>query len=398
MDAGLAVIGYELLFRDAARRGPAEDEQARSAASSQLLLRGFVDGGSADLCEGKPAFLNVPGDWIARGLADVLPVDAVVLEVQLGGETAAGSVGASVVQHMARLRDEGFRFAVDRLDLDGPEASRLGARADFVKVDVRDCDDATLRALVRAHPGAQVIATHVENQASFERCRSAGVHGFQGYFLSRPHVVEEGQVATGRARSVELLTASMGDMQAIEARLRMDPVLTYRLLRVANSAYYRRGEVAHDVRRALELLGEDGVRQWLAMVALAAIGDKPSVLLDAAMIRARTAELVAVRTRRAGPSFYFMVGMFSLLDALMDRPLAALLEGLPGSDRLQEALVAGAGPGAELLAVVRAQEEGDFEGAQLPGRDGDPGASRAQVQEAYLDAITWVREMGGLLR
>ena len=87
-----------------------------------------------------------------------------------------------------------------------------------------------------------------------------------------------------------------------------------------------------------------------------------------------------------------MVGMFSLLDALMDRPLNALLGGLPGSEALREALLEGRGPGAEILATVVAQELGDFERAQLPDLD------RPSVQEAYLDAIVWVREMGGLLR
>ena len=257
---------------------------------------------------------------------------------------------------------------------------------------IRGCDAATLRAFVREHPATTVIATHVESYETFEACRAAGVHGFQGYFLSRPHVIEEGAVASGRSRSVELLTTAMGDTDAIERQLMLDPVLTYRLLRVANSAYYRRGQVATTVRRALELLGEDGLRQWLAMVALASIRGKPSVLLDAAMIRARTAELLAIRSRRKGPRFYFMVGMFSLLDPLMDRPLASLLQALPGSERLQEALVDDVGDGARVLAVVVAQERGDFDGARLDPLD------RGAVQQAYLDAIVWVREIGGLLR
>ena len=386
VDHRLSVIGYELLFRDSVRRGPGEGDDARDAASSQLLLRGFVDGGDHSLCEGKLAFVNIPGAWIESGLADCLPADAVVLEIE-----ASRGISASSLARLSELRSRGFRVAIDRAsEVEG--AAAFGSTADFIKVDARDLSAVTLEAVVASCPDATVIVTHVENREAFERCRHAGAQGFQGYFLSRPHVVDEGEVAAGRSRSAELLVAAMGDLKALHRVIRMDPVLTYRLLRAANSVHYRRGETTGEVQRALELLGEDGVRKWLSMVALATVKGKPSVLLDAALIRARTSELVAQRSRRKHAGFFFMVGMFSLLDALMDRPLNALLGGLPGSETLREALLEGRGPGAEILATVVAQELGDFERAQLPDMD------RPSVQEAYLDAIVWVREMGGLLR
>ncbi|MGB1700937.1 MAG: EAL and HDOD domain-containing protein, partial [Nannocystaceae bacterium] len=377
---------YELLFRDATRNGPGEGEDARSAASSQLLLRGFVDGGDRSLCEGKPAFVNIPAGWIEGGMADFLPMDSVVLEVE-----ASRALSVPSLQRLEELRARGFRVAIDRAHVTTNSAA-FGRAADFIKVDARRVSAETLEAIVSACPDATVIATHVENRASFEMCRDAGAGGFQGYFLSRPHVVEEGEVAAGRSRSAELLVTALGDMKALQRVIKLDPVLTYRLLRVANSVYYRRGDITGDVQRALELLGEDGVRKWLSMVALATVKGKPSVLLDAALIRARTAELIALRSRKEHHSFFFMVGMFSLLDALMDRSLEALLEGLPGSERLQVALLDKKGPGAEILETVVAQELGDFDRAQLPCMD------RLSVQEAYLDAIVWVRAMGGLLR
>jgi EAL and modified HD-GYP domain-containing signal transduction protein len=281
--------------------------------------------------------------------------------------------------------------AIDRAG-EFEDTAAFGRSADFIKVDARSLAPGALEAVVAACPDSTVIVTHVESREVFERCRHAGAQGFQGYFLSRPHVVDEGTVATGRSRSAELLIAAMGDLKALHRIIRLDPVLTYRLLRVANSAYYRRGGLTGEVQRALELLGEDGVRKWLSMVALAMVKGKPSVLLDAALIRGRTCELVARRGLRKPSESFFLIGMFSLLDALMDRPLKELLEGLAGSEALQEALLDRHGVGAEILETVLAQELGDFEHAQLPGMD------RGSVQEAYLDAIVWVREMGGLLR
>lgn len=386
VDHRLSVIGYELLFRDAARKGPGEDDAARDAASSRLLLRGFVDGGSLSLCDGKPAFVNIPGGWIERGLADCLPVDSVVLEVE-----ASERMSTTSMERLAQLRADGFRVAIDRAG-EFEDTAAFSRSADFIKVDARRLGPGELEAVVAACPDSTVIVTHVEDREVFERCRHAGAQGFQGYFLSRPHVVDEGTVATGRSRSAELLVAAMGDLKALHRIIRVDPVLTYRLLRVANSAFYRRGALTDEVHRALELLGEDGVRKWLSMVALATVKGKPSVLLDASLIRGRTCELVASRSRRRRPGFFFMVGMFSLLDALMDRPLKELLTGLAGSEALQEALLEQRGAGAEVLETVLAQERGDFDRAQLPEMD------RGSVQEAYLDAIVWVREMGGLLR
>jgi len=386
VDGRLSVIGYELLFRDAARQGPGDGEKARGAASSQLLLRGFVDGGDRSLCEGMPAFLNIPAGWVESGLADLLPVESVVLEIETPNEASSSSL-----DRLAELRARGFRIAIDRAHR-AEDMAAFGRTADFIKVDARSLSAGALEAVVEACPDSTVIVTHVENREVFERCRTAGAQGFQGYFLSRPHVVDEGDVAAGRSKSAELLVAAMGDFKALHRLIRMDPVLTYRLLRVANSVHYRRGELTGEVQRALELLGEDGVRKWLSMVALATVKGKPSVLLDAALIRARTSELIAQRSRRKKTTFFFMVGMFSLLDALMDRSLKSLLDGLPGSEDLQVALLERRGPGAEILETVVAQELGDFERAQLPDMD------RQSVQQAYLDAIVWVREMGGLLK
>ena len=235
-----------------------------------------------------------------------------------------------------------------------------------------------------------MLASRVETYAAFEAARDAGAIGFQGYFLSRPQIVDSGDIRGARQGTVQTLSALGFDRKKLEAAVRRDPVLSYRIMRVANASYYNRGAPARSIRRAIELLGVDGVRQWIALLAAAQIEGKPRPLVDAAMIRARACELIAIQSGEVAPSHAFMVGMFSLLDALMDRALEDLLDRVPVSEEVRAAILHRRGPLGEILDCAIAQEQGEFDRASLVGVD------RNAVQSAYLEAIRWARKVGAL--
>lgn len=394
VDARLRVFAYELLFRAPGQRDASGIDH--DLATCSLLLSAFVDGGPEDVADGKLAFINAPAAFVLEGGVRMLPSTDVIVEIEPFDDRAEGARLAATI---AELRDRGYRFCLDHYDPGAPDAMRWLGLVDFVKLDMQARAPVELASAVReaaeraGEVTTQVLASRVETYESFTACRDAGALGFQGYFLNRPQIVDSGDIRGTRRGTIQSLSSMALERQELESTIRRDPVITYRLLRIANSSYYNRGAPARSIRRALDVLGVEGVKQWLTLLAMANIEGKPRPLLDAAMIRGRVCEQLAVRLPAVSQGDAFLVGMFSLLDALMDRPMADLLARLPVSHEIRDALLERRGVLGELLEVVVAQEVGTFDKAHLERH----GIARADVQNAYLQAIRWAREMGGLM-
>ena len=175
----------------------------------------------------------------------------------------------------------------------------------------------------------------------------------------------------------------------LDRLIKQDPALSYKLLRYINSAFVSPRRRIDSIRDALTMVGEDMIRRWASLMAMAILArGKPGVLVGQAVIRARFCEL------RAGPAHLggqaeslFLMGMFSLLDAMMDQPMTAALEALPLTADLKEALLGTPGPLRESLDCVVAYETGQW------GRFGELaarlGLADAEVPAIYAQAVQW---------
>jgi EAL and modified HD-GYP domain-containing signal transduction protein len=378
-DRNLAVFGYELLFRRRPGAGEAEVSDSEEA-TSRTLLGSLIEIGLESLVGDALALINVSDEFVLAGHAELAPKERVALELLEDAKPTP-----QLVARLRDLREAGYTLALDDFVYD-PARRPLLELAHIVKVDVADTPVEELRRALAALPSAGValLAEKIEDHATYERCRAAGFDYFQGRFLCRPRTLSAAPIPTDRMSRLEL-AALLRDpdvaLEQLERVIARDLGLSYRLLRYINSAHFALRRRIESIREAVVLLGLRTVKNFATVLALAHIDDTPSELLVTALVRARMCELVA-EAQRESPDTAFTVGLFSLVDAIIDRPLDQILDSLPLSPEIGDALLAGSGRYGRMLAAVIAHEGGRF-------AEADQLAPNIDLAGAYLAAVTW---------
>jgi EAL and modified HD-GYP domain-containing signal transduction protein len=384
-DRRLDVVGYEILFRG----GPVPNRAVidnDNKATSSVILNTFTDIDLEEILGGKRALINLTRDLILEGIPTLLPPERVIIEV-----VETSTVDDRLVEALHRLRSQGYSIALD----DWISFSKLRPLlpvADIVKIDIQAFDPKRLIAEVGWLKtfGVQLVAEKVETYAELRRCRELDFDYFQGFFLSRPQVLKRTAVPPNQIETLELITHMQDPDVAIEdlaAIIRRDVALSYKLLRIVNSAYYSLPRHVDSIRDAIVLLGTRQIGSWVSLINLAQIARKPKELTITALVRARMCELVAVANGRADPDSFYTVGLFSVLDALLDVTLDTALEALPLSTDVRDAVARREGLMGRTLAGVVAYEQGDWENAQCPGVDD------AQLASIFREAVVASDEM-----
>ncbi|WP_435099617.1 EAL and HDOD domain-containing protein [Arhodomonas sp. AD133] len=377
-DRALTVIGYELLCRNGGGAGVTDG----NTATASVITGGFAEIGLRELVGSGLAFINLTRDWILSH--DNLPFShtRVVLEV-----LEDITVDDALLAALHALRARGATVALDDYVYREDTAALLPL-ADIVKIDVLAHTTEEVEALVarlRRHQ-CKLVAEKVETPEQFEWCKALGFDYFQGYFLCHPKLVTARSLAVNRLSLIELLQCLYApdmDVQALVAIIDRDPSLTYKLLRAVNSASYGLPRRVDSIREAVVLLGTETLRNWAALIAMSRVDDKPVELMTMAVLRAAMAEELARRLGHVGTGAFFTVGLFSLLDAIMDAPLEALVEALPVSESVSGALLRREGTMGEVLGNVLAYEHGDW--ASLD----DSRLPRSELRDAYLQATAF---------
>jgi EAL and modified HD-GYP domain-containing signal transduction protein len=166
-----------------------------------------------------------------------------------------------------------------------------------------------------------------------------------------------------------------------------DVALSYRLLRHVNSARFSLPRKVESIRETLVYLGLHTVKGMALLFLLSAMENQPHDLIQIAMLRAKMCQLLAKARDAEDVHSFFTVGLLSTLDALMDAPMDKLLEELPLADELRRALLDLDGELGAVLAATLAYERGEWEGVDKMGLGAD------QVREAFLEALSWARDM-----
>lgn len=382
------VIGYELLYRDsAANRASFIDPDD---ATREVVSVAFSNMGLRRLTGDLPAFINVTGAFLANGLHRSMPRERVVLELL---ETEI--VTPELVDVLHSVKAEGYRLALDDFSLSFAHDD-LVELANIVKVDLMQCPAGRLKDLV-SHlqgRGPLLLAEKVETASMFVECHDLGFDLFQGYLVSRPQVMEGRRVTANRLATLHLASqldrpnVTFGEL---DAAISADIGLTYRTLTLVNSAATGLPSKVQGVRQALVMLGLDKVREILLMLALSDIDNECSELTVISLIRAKTCEQLA-RRHGVSPMSAFTVGMLSLLDSLLDAPMASIIDHLSLSDDVAQALIHRSGRLGQLLDAAIAYEHGDLAGVE-------EGAVPLQpMADAYLVAVGWAEDLRTTLK
>jgi c-di-GMP-related signal transduction protein len=389
LDREQGLFAYELLFRSCSENyaGIKDD----SASTLQVLSTTLLSAGLSILSEFTPVFINFGRELLLSTWPSLLPASSVVVEILESVQADPEVLAACLV-----LKQKGYALALDDVtEQSSPEFLKL---ADIIKVDFRATSPEVQARLVREHrsQGRRLLAEKVETREEFERAKELGYDFFQGFFFSKP-VLMQGRQVTAMKASVLKLLAELGSPEInfgrLEALIRCDVSLTYKLLRYVNSALFGRRQPLSGILPALVAMGELDIRRWIVLATLLDLSGTTQVLARHALLRARFCESVAAAAGSSAPGDAFLMGMFSLLDALVHRPLPEALKelGLPA------ALIApllgkeSTSKNASSLTLARCYEAGDWEGVSLSAKILD--LQNEKVPVLYVEAVEWVSQV-----
>ena len=374
LDRNQALFGYELLFRSTPV-GQANIGQATpaGAAAPGLNATAAVIAHAAQLGLARAigdayCFLNVDADVLGSDIYAFLPRERTVLEL-----AASVMPDEAVLARMAELAGHGFQFALDGIGSgsagDTARLQKLLPLARFVKLDLRNTSQPALAALVaRLHGmGKTVVADKVETRDEYQACLDLGVDYFQGYYFARPSVLGGRKLSPSQTAVLELmkLVTSDVDNADIERAVKRDVTVAMNLLRLVNTPAVGARQRIDSVSQALIVLGRRQLQRWLQIMLYAEPGTRghnQTPLLMLATTRGRLMELLAQRLRpgqRYLSEIAFTVGIMSLMDVLFGIPMADIVEQIPISDEISQALLRRGGFFGELLKLAECIESPD---------------------------------------
>jgi EAL and modified HD-GYP domain-containing signal transduction protein len=389
-DRDKKVYGYELLFR----RGFQEYYNSLGVQHDSQDLMAFVNFG--ELADGKKGLATFTRDLLLRDLPTVLPKETVLVGIP-------ADIGADqdVIGACERLASAEYELVLNDLPPEGLD-SPLVALASIVRVDFSKTSPEQGREICRrlAQRGIVALATKVDDTGQFDRALDAGFGYFQGSFFSKPVISDSDGIAGNELLYARLLcevNRPEVSLEQLAAIIRGDPLMTFHLLKFINSVWFGVRCVVNSVQHALVLIGPKETRRWASMLVIRNLGQgKPPELLLRSLTRAKVAEMIAplVNMRQHTPEM-FLLGLFSSIDAMLNRPLDELLKNLPIDEKIKAALLGQAGPFRNVLDLILCYEEGDWDNLTSF-------AQRLRINEQALpplftQAMKWAGKTLGLL-
>ncbi|MCK5196564.1 MAG: HDOD domain-containing protein, partial [Desulfobulbaceae bacterium] len=327
-------------------------------------------------------------DLIERNAPLSFPKTKIVIEVLEDVEPTK-----KVISACRAFKNEGYTIALDDFVFHR-KFEPLIRLANIIKIDFRISPiDEIQKILYRLKSyNLKFLAEKVETHEEFNLAVKLGFTYFQGFFFGKPEVMQIKEIASAKVNLINLLaeiSQQSTSVKKLEQIISSDVGMTYKLLRYINSAYFYLISKIESISHAIVYLGEEGVRRFAMLVIISEIAsDKPDELLRLAVIRAKFCELLAENSSlKANPTEIFILGLFSLIDAMLDAKMEYLMEKLPISEEIKEALIKQTGPLAPFLKAVISYEknceEDCMESLQKLGVNTD------EVYKRYLEAVEY---------
>ncbi len=357
-------------------------------ATSKVISDSYFLLGIPTLTGGKRAFINITRDVLLNEFVYLIPKESMVVEIL---ETVEPD--PEILAACQKLKQSGYLLAVDDFVYDEKYKPLLNM-VDFVKIDFLATKGEGRRALLDqyASSGIRFLAEKVENPEEHKEALDLGYSYFQGYFFCKPTIISGKDIPAYKLHYLKILQEIHRpeiDFRKLGEIIKMEISLSFKLLRYINSAYFGLRNKITSITQALTLLGENEVKKWVSLIALANMGeDKPEELIVQAMIRAKFCEsLGAAAGLVQRTDNLFLMGMFSLIDTILSRPLAEIMREIPIADEIKDALLGEKNRLRDVFDFALICEKGDWE--KMPDQTARLGIKEARAYQLYLDALRW---------
>lgn len=336
LDAGKSVFAYELLFRDGKNGSyPIHDEK-----KSKYIAEQFHPLGLDDICGEKSSFITFSSDTLISRFPTTLNPDRVIVELADPTDNTVALFEAC--QHIKQM---GFKLAIDDPMMVGTQHD-IFPLIDIVKVDVSKTRFDTIEKQISRYHDANVklVAEQVNTQDNFSICVDLGFDLFQGYFFSQPEARILRELPASKMNVVDLMGESSNpsfDIKRISEIIERDATLSFLLLKFINNPTINKRYKITSLKHALNYMGEVEIKKFIALLSLTNLGDeKPLEIIHMSLVRAKFFDLLAERRGlKNNPPIAFLVGLFSLLEGLLDQSMTDIVKQLPLSDEVNDALL-----------------------------------------------------------
>lgn len=379
LDCKLNTFAYEILFRG--KNFDLSELDGATSATNQVITDTILEIGLNEIVGPHKAFINFTTQNLLNKTPLNLPKDRIVIEV-----LESVTVDERIISSLRELSREGYIIALDDFVFN-EEWKPLLEFANIIKLDILagSLDD-TKRLIDQLKPyKLTLLAEKVETHQEFETLKGWGCELFQGFFFSKPNIVEGKRMGVNQTSAIQLLSvvnkvnARFEDISKIIGR---DAGLSYKLLHYINSAFFSLPTRIESIQQAIVLLGMVELKRWINILTLSSLSDKPVSVLQLALIRAKMCELMALQLGDDCERF-FLVGILSSLDILLDMPIEKVMEQLPLTEEIAEAILHKSGKAGEVLSYVICYERWESSLTTFKNID------LQQMAAIYLESINW---------
>ena len=384
LDRDKDVFAYELLFRDG-KGGTFPDLDSDKA---KYIANRFHTLGLDDICGEKKSFINFSSDTIISRFPTTLNPETVVVELDETPFMQNGLLEAC--QHIKQL---GFKLAIDDpMMMSGKH--EIFPLIDIVKVDVSKARYEVIEKNIPRFLDSNIklVAEQVDTHTDFDTCRGLGFDFFQGYFFATPEARIQRQLPASKMNLVDLMGESSHsnfDLNRINQIIERDAALSYLLLKFINNPTINKRYKITSLKHALTYMGEVEIKKFIALLSLANLGDdKPLELIHMSLVRAKFFDLLGQeRKLKTDPPVGFLVGLFSLLDALLDQSMPDILKQLPLTEDVNTALLGKSGEFNHYISLARAFESALWLNVIKQSRELN--IDQKHLHSLYNQAIIW---------
>lgn len=385
-DARKHVYAYELLYR-AGEQNQSNvidgDQATSSVVANTLMLMGLES-----LTQGRLAFINFTRPLIDQEIPTVFSKDLLVVEIL---EDIVPD--KDFIASCKKLKELGYTLALDDFVLDYPYDEIVDI-VDIIKVDFLLTSPRERRQIIEKYRGRNIrfLAEKVETLEQFEEAVQAGYVYFQGYFFAKPVIMKHKDIkpaAFSYVKILEELGAEQPEYENIASIIEYDVSLSYKLLRLINSAAFYTNSRITSIKHALVMLGFKEIRKWVSIIMLREFSDdKPNEIVRTCLLRGKMGEILAqhfgLKPRKTE---VFLMGMFSMIDTLMNQEMKDALVYLPLEDDVKAGILGETNPFSELMKIVIAYEKGNWDYLFLRARKFGVGMN--VFPDAYIEAVQW---------
>lgn len=360
LNAKLQIVAYQLSFRDA-RTEAFPEHIPKDTATAKLLVNSYLTSGLEQVTEGKPAFVSFPRSLMEDHLLQMVPYKNIIAVLE--DDIEPNDENYILIRKMFHKR---YPMAIDNF-VYKTAWDRFFPFIKLMKFDIQQTPLQRMAPLIAKlrQKKIRLLAQNIQSYQEFELAKKLGFNFFQGDFLYTPQVVEGKEIETSQHFLLSIYSEVMKEdfnYNVLEGYFEKDMSLSYKLLRFVNSSLFDIKKEITSLKQAMIFLGEVQLRKFVCLIVTAELNtDKPKALVQETVIRARLCELFAKKMGlKEQADSAFLTGLFSTIDAILDKPMAEVLETLPLGQNIKDSILNQQGELYDCLQTALAYINGNW--------------------------------------